>query len=146
MTAATLDIETKIAEGKASGFQSDGMYFPSLTLIAIEEPENNLAPFYLSRIVRQIEDITSGQRAQALVSSHSVSIMARVEPSQVRHFRLECLDRTARVNPIRLPTGEEEVGKFIREAVRAYPELYFARFVILGEGASEQVVQAPKTG
>jgi hypothetical protein len=26
------------------------------------------------------------------------------------------------------------------EAVRAYPELYFARFVILGEGASEQVV------
>jgi putative ATP-dependent endonuclease of OLD family len=140
MTAATLDIEAGIAEGKTSGFQSDGMHFPSLTLIAIEEPENNLAPFYLSRIVRQIEDITSGQRAQALVSSHSVSIMARVEPGQVRHFRLEHSDRTARVNSIRLPAGEEEAAKFIREAVRVYPELYFARFVILGEGASEQVV------
>jgi hypothetical protein len=140
MTAATLDIEARIAQGEAGGFQSDGIQLPSLTLIAIEEPENNLAPFYLSRIIRQIEDITKSQRAQALVSSHSVSIMARVEPAQVRHFRLEHAERTARVNPIRLPAGEEEAAKFIREAVRAYPELYFARFVILGEGASEQVV------
>ena len=66
--------------------------------------------------------------------------MARVEPAQVRHFRLEHAERTARVNPIHLPAEEEEASKFIREAVRAYPELYFARFVILGEGASEQVV------
>ena len=28
----------------------------------------------------------------------------------------------------------------VREAVRTYPELYFARFVVLGEGASEEVV------
>ncbi|WP_312841738.1 ATP-dependent endonuclease [Sinorhizobium psoraleae] len=28
----------------------------------------------------------------------------------------------------------------MREAVRTYPELYFARFVVLGEGASEEVV------
>ena len=44
------------------------------------------------------------------------------------------------MNGIRLPEGEEEAAKFVREAVRAYPELYFARFVILGEGASEEVV------
>jgi len=141
MTAATLDVEGSIAaDPVAAGFQPGGVPLPALTLIAIEEPENNLAPFYLSRIVRQIEDLTKGTRAQAVVSSHSASILARVDPSQVRHFRLNPADRTARVRAIRLPIGQEEASKFVREAVRTYPELYFARFAVLGEGASEEVV------
>lgn len=141
MTAATLDIESRIATNPtAPGFQPDGVTLPALTLIGVEEPENNLAPFYLSRIVRQITDLTKGTRAQALVSSHSASILARVDPNQVRHFRLDALTRTAKVNSIRLPEGEEEAAKFVREAVRTYPELYFARLVVLGEGASEEVV------
>src|SRR5690606_10190840 len=106
---------------------------------AIEEPENNLAPFYLSRIVRQVQDLTRGSRAQAVLSSHSASILSRVEPTVVRHFRLGS-DRTVQVRSIRLPQGDEEASKFVREAVRTYPELYFARFVVLGEGASEEVV------
>ena len=141
MTAATLDVEGHIAaDPVAAGFQPDGIPLPALTLIAIEEPENNLAPFYLSRIVRQIEDLTKGTRAQAVVASHSASILARVDPSQVRHFRLNPADRTARVRAVRLPVGQEEASKFVREAVRTYPELYFARFAVLGEGASEEVV------
>lgn len=141
MTAATLDVEGSIAANPvAAGFQSDAVPLPALTLIAIEEPENNLAPFYLSRIVRQIDDLTKGSRAQAVVSSHSASILARVDPSQVRHFRFNSIDRTARVRAIRLPVGQEDASKFIREAVRTFPELYFARFVVLGEGASEEVV------
>ena len=141
MTAATLDVETGIvADPAGAGFQVGGVPLPALTLIAIEEPENNLAPFYLSRIVRQIQDLTKSPQAQAVVSSHSPSILARVDPTQVRHFRLAPQDRTARIRPITLPVGEEEASKFIREAVRTYPELYFARFVVLGEGASEEVV------
>ncbi|MBY5585629.1 ATP-dependent nuclease [Rhizobium leguminosarum] len=141
MTAATLDVEGGIAANPAAaGFQPGGVALPSLTLIAVEEPENNLAPFYLSQIVRQIEDLTKGQRAQAIVSSHSPSILSRVDPTQVRHFRLDAHDRTARINSITLPPSDEAASKFIREAVRAYPELYFARFVVLGEGASEEVV------
>ena len=141
MTAATLDVEGNIAaDPVAAGFQPGGVPLPALTLIAIEEPENNLAPFYLSRIVRQIDDLTKGNRAQAIVSSHSASILARVDPSQVRHFRLNPADRTARVRAIRLPVGLEDASKFVREAVRTYPELYFARFAVLGEGASEEVV------
>lgn len=141
MTAATLDIEAGIvADPPAAGFQPGGVPLPALTLIAIEEPENNLAPFYLSRIIRQIQDLTTAPQAQAVVSSHSPSILARVDPTQVRHFRLAPQDRTARIRPISLPVGEEEASKFIREAVRTYPELYFARFVVLGEGASEEVV------
>ena len=141
MTAAALDVEaTLAAKPDAAGFQVDGLPLPALTLIAVEEPENNLAPFYLSRIVRQLEDLTRSKRAQAAVSSHSASILARVDPTAVRHFRLDTIDRTAKVNPIHLPHGEEDAAKFVREAVRIYPELYFARFVVLGEGASEEVV------
>jgi len=140
MTAATLDIEANIAANAAAGFQPGGVPLPALTLIAVEEPENNLAPFYLSRIVRQIEELTANPRAQAVLSSHSASILARVEPAQVRHFRLNPADQTARVRAIYLPTDQEEASKFIREAVRTYPELYFSRFVVLGEGASEEVV------
>ncbi len=141
MTAATLDVEAGIvADPAAAGFQAGGVPLPALTLIAVEEPENNLAPFYLSRIIRQIQDLTKEPNAQAVVSSHSPSILARIDPTQVRHFRLDPHDRTARIRPINLPAGEEEASKFIREAVRTYPELYFARFVVLGEGASEEVV------
>ena len=141
MTAAALDVEGRIADGSAgAAFQAGGVPLPALTLIAVEEPENNLAPFYLSRIVRQIEELTATGRAQAFVSSHSASILARVDPKQVRHFRLEPADRTARVKGICLPADDEDAAKFVREAVRTYPELYFARFVILGEGASEEVV------
>ena len=130
MTAATLDVEADIAANPARpGFQPGGIPLPALTLIAVEEPENNLAPFYLSRIVRQIEELTAGARAQAMISSHSASILARVDPPQVRHFRLNPADRTAHVRAIRLPPDQEDASKFVREAVRTYPELYFARFV-----------------
>ena len=81
-----------------------------------------------------------GHLSLARLTSFSASILARVDPQQVRHFRLEAADRTARVKGIRLPTDDEDAAKFVREAVRTYPELYFARFVILGEGATEEVV------
>ena len=141
MTAATLDVEAGIAADPGGrGFQPGGVPLPALTLIAVKEPENNLAPFYLSRIIRQIEELTASPCAQAIISSHSASILARVDPSQVRHFRLNPADRSAQVRAIRLPPDQEEASKFVREAVRTYPELYFARFVVLGEGASEEVV------
>jgi putative ATP-dependent endonuclease of the OLD family len=141
MTAATLDVEAKIAADPTQPhFIADGIAIPALTLICIEEPENNLAPFYLSRIIRQVEELTSGLAAQAMISSHSASILSRVDPTQIRHFHLSSSSRVAQVRSIRVPVGDEEASKFVREAVRAYPELYFARAVILGEGASEEVV------
>jgi len=141
MAAATLDIEAKLASAHApAGFVDDGVALPALTLVALEEPENNLAPFYLSRIIKQVQEMAAGANAQAIVSSHSPSILARVEPSAVRHFRLNTASRCTEVRGIVLPQGDEDAAKFIREAVRAYPELYFARYVILGEGATEEVV------
>ena len=140
LTAATLDVEEQIATNPTlPGFQSDAISLPVLTLIAVEEPENNLAPFYLSRILRQIGELTQSNRTQAIVSSHSASILSRVDPSKIRYFRLDST-RTALVHAISLPSTAEDASKFVREAVRTYPELYFAKFVVLGEGASEEVV------
>ncbi|AKF43770.1 ATP-dependent nuclease [Pseudomonas fragariae (ex Marin et al. 2024)] len=141
MVSATLDIEARLAGNNAPpGFAAAGIALPALTIVALEEPENNLAPFYLSRIINQIEEVAAGAHAQAIVSSHSPSILARIEPSSVRHFRLNFEPRHTEVREISLPIGDEEASKFVREAVRAYPELYFARYVILGEGATEEVV------
>lgn len=140
MTAATLDVESEIVAGKALGFQTEDMGIPALTLIALEEPENSLAPFYLSRIVDQISQLTIGLRSQAFLSSHSSSILARVEPHQIRHLRLDLKSRTVTPNCIRMPEDDEEASKFLKQAVRAYPELYFAKCVVLGEGASEEII------
>jgi putative ATP-dependent endonuclease of the OLD family len=141
MTASILDVESSVVRDQdSSSFDLDNLALPALTIIGIEEPENNLAPFYLSRIVRQIQALTSDSHAQAIISSHSASILARVKPEQIRHFRTNVGQQSSCVRSILLPPAAEEASKYIREAVRAYPELYFASFVILGEGASEEVV------
>ncbi|MBF0585187.1 MAG: AAA family ATPase [Magnetococcales bacterium] len=127
-------------QGNSTGFSPGGLHSPALTIFALEEPENHLAPFYLSRIVRHMKDLANSPHAMAVFSSHSPGVLGRIAPEEVRHFRLEGADRTTSVNKILLPAQGEEAAKYVREAVIAYPELYFARFVILGEGDSEQIV------
>jgi putative ATP-dependent endonuclease of OLD family len=140
LTAATLDIEGGIADGSMGDkFNVEKARPPTLTILALEEPENSLSPFFLSRIILQMLDIASSGRAQGLISSHSASVLGRVDPERVRHFRLETSTLTARVNRITLPGDADADATYVREAVRAYPELYFARFVVLGEGSSEEV-------
>ncbi|HGD3318125.1 TPA: ATP-dependent endonuclease [Proteus mirabilis] len=141
MTSATLDVETEIlAQPESEDFLGADLFLPSLTILALEEPENNLAPYYLSRIISQISSLVHGLRAQAVLSSHSPSILARIQPTQVRHFRLATESNTTVVRQLTLPYEENEAAKYIQQAVRAYPELYFAKVVVLGEGASEEVI------
>lgn len=141
MTSATLDVETEIlAQPESEDFLGADLPLPSLTILALEEPENNLAPYYLSRIISQISSLVHGLRAQAVLSSHSPSILARIQPKQVRHFRLATESNTTVVRQLTLPDEENEAAKYIQQAVRAYPELYFAKVVVLGEGASEEVI------
>lgn len=141
LTAATLDIEDSILRtGDKTGFRASEILLPALTIIAIEEPENNLSPFFLSRIISEIIDTSKSNQAQAVLSSHSASILARIEPEQVRYFQIPKNTREATVNSIVLPVDEEDASKYVREAVRTFPELYFAKYVILGEGSSEEIV------
>jgi putative ATP-dependent endonuclease of OLD family len=140
-TTAALDIETQVADGSLAGkFDMTSAHLPTLTVLAIEEPENSLAPFYLSRIISQVLQVCGGPRAQAVLVSHCASVLSRIDPASIRHFRLDTDTGSATVRPITLPDGASEAGKYVREAVRAHPELYFAQFVVLGEGDTEELV------
>ncbi len=141
LAAAAIDVEAAVCAGQHSDdFTLQAAQLPHLTLIAVEEPENSLSPFFLSRIVGQLQDLSSKTATQTILSSHSASVMPRIRPEDVRYFRAEPATATASVREITLPDDTTEAGKYLREAVRAHPELYFAKFVVLGEGDTEQLV------
>lgn len=111
-----------------------------LSVFAIEEPENHLAPHYLGRIMKQLIEISRDDCAQVLVTSHSSSIVSRIDPERIRYFRMDHGYGVSEVRPITLPPESSEAVKYIKEAVRSFPELYFARVVVLCEGDSEEIV------
>lgn len=140
--AATLaQLESELGRGDApDGFSDIEVSAPALRIYAVEEPENHLAPFYLSRLMGLLAELCDGAQAMGLVTSHAPSVLRRVQPESVRHFRLDLGTLATRVNAIRLPDGDEEAAKYVRQAVLAQPEIYFANLVILGEGDSEEIV------
>lgn len=133
------------AVGRAALADEDGSFDvaklrpPVFTLIALEEPENSLSPHYLGRIVNAISSMTSNNDAQALIATHAPSMLRRVDPKHIRYLRL-AENRQSRVTSILLPVEDDEAHKFVREAVQAFPEIYFSRLVVLGEGDSEEIV------
>ena len=122
-----------------TSFDPDKLRPPVFTLIAVEEPENSLSPHYLGRIVSTLSSVTSKEDAQALIATHAPSMLKRVDPRHIRYLRLT-EDRTTQVKRVLLPKKADEAHKFVREAVQAFPEIYFSRLVILGEGDSEEIV------
>lgn len=120
-------------------FDADKLRPPVFTVVAVEEPENSLSPHYLGRIVNALNAMTGDGDAQALIATHAPSMLRRVAPERIRYLRLT-QERTARVTHIQLPDVTDEAHKFVREAVQAFPEVYFSRLVILGEGDSEEIV------
>ena len=126
--------------GDVDGFRDDNLRIPALTLFALEEPENHLSPYFLARIIRQVRSLTENGNAQALVTSHSPAVLSRVSPREVRYCRVDAKTRISSVKQITMPAGAGEETKFVRGAMLAYPELYFARFVLLVEGDSERIV------
>jgi putative ATP-dependent endonuclease of OLD family len=133
LVVASLKFEAETIAGAVPAASTSS---PVLTILAVEEPENHLAPYYLSRILNSLRGVT---RAQVALTSHSASILRRVRPEEVRHFRIT-RDGARVVSEIALPVGNDEALKYVREAVQAHPELYFASTVVLGEGASEEIV------
>ncbi len=138
LVLAMREIGDKVLAGELDAFDIDKLRPAIFTLIAVEEPENSLSPHYLGRVVRAISEFAKGQDAQALVATHAPSLLRRVAPETIRYLRLDG-DRHTVVARVVLPQNED-AEKYVREGVQAYPELYFSRFVILGEGDSEEVV------
>ncbi|MET9225561.1 AAA family ATPase [Lentzea sp. NPDC003310] len=137
MTAHT--IGRSCLAGGGGGFDVDVLRPPVFTLLAVEEPENSLSPHYLGRMLAALTEMARGQDAQVVVATHSASLMRRVEPHQVRYLRLNGARHTT-VSVVTMPPSATEEHKFVREALHAFPELYFARLVVLGEGDSEEIV------
>lgn len=139
LVLATHQITRSITQQHGGLFDEDKLRPPIFTIIAVEEPENSLSPHYLGRISSTIKKITNYSDAQALITTHSPSMLYRVAPEDIQYLRLSN-ERETIVRDIVLPENNTDTYKYIREAVQAYPEIYFARLVVLGEGDSEQIV------
>lgn len=127
-------------DGEDLGIELDKLSPPVFSIIAVEEPENSLSPHYLGRINKALAETCSGADAQAIFTTHAPSMLRRVKPEHIRYTRLG-ENRTASVKTIKLPPASElDAHKFVREGLISNPEIYFARLVILGEGASEDIV------
>lgn len=111
---------------------------PALTLILVEEPENHVSPHLLGKVIKNLNNIRHRNNSQILMTSHSPSIIKRIDPSEIRHLRIE--NGTTIAKEIILPEKEDESHKYVKEAIKAYPELYFSSLVVLGEGDSEEIL------
>lgn len=139
LVLAWQSLARQVLNGTELSLDADRLRPPVHTVIALEEPENSLSPQYLGRIIRQLRDTCGHGDAQALIATHAPALLRRVDPHSIRFLRLNAARETT-VHRIVLPEDSVTAAKYVQEAVQAYPELYFSRFVVLGEGDSEQVV------
>lgn len=135
LVCALLDIEDKLGEDP----DTIGVSRPLLTILAIEEPENHIAPQLLGRVIKILSTIAEKENSQVLLSSHTPAIIKRIAPESILHFRITDKYETS-VNQILLPEKKDDAYKYVKEAVQNYPEIYFARLVVIGEGDSEEVI------
>lgn len=139
-----LDIELEITKNRKEN--SDNPRFklipPILTILAIEEPENHIAPHHIGKLVKRFKQLSNNANSQVILTSHSPAIVKRIEPEDLRYLRTENSngDIQTSISDIKLPKESDESYKYIRGAIQAYPELYFARLIILGEGDSEELL------
>ncbi|MCH9666016.1 MAG: AAA family ATPase [Gammaproteobacteria bacterium] len=142
------EMRHKLDTGDMEGFKDFKVVNPVFTIFAFEEPENHLSPYYLSRVLRILNSKVTTNKATGIVTSHSPSVVRFVDKvEQIRYFSQENneSERHSIVKQIILPSKEntenmDEEYKYINQAVLAHPELYFSKMVILGEGASEEII------
>ncbi|AJW65040.1 hypothetical protein VO54_03613 [Elizabethkingia miricola] len=137
LVCSLLDVEEVLAEDEDE--ETIGITRPLLTILAIEEPENHIAPQLLGRVIKILKTIAKKENSQVLLSSHTPAIVKRLDPEHILHFRIT-EEYETEVNQILLPDKADEAYKYVKEAVHNYPEIYFARLVVIGEGDSEEVI------
>lgn len=144
MVDSILDVEVKIQEELEMNPENISFTStpPVLTIIALEEPENHIAPHLMGKLIKNLIKIAKKTNAQTIMTSHAPAIIKRINPENLRYFRMNAEFFNTEVRSITLPDKEKlsDQYKYIKEAVKAYPELYFAKLVILGEGDSEEII------
>ena len=131
----------KESPANLEGFKAPDFSLAPLTIFALEEPENHLAPFYLPRLIgllKELIDTTSS--VQSFVTSHSASVLSRIDPRNVSYFRNCRQSLISDVKRIPLLSKKDEFSDLLHQVILANPEIYFARLVIIGEGDSERII------
>ncbi len=134
-----LEIES-ISQTESDEEKAFNLLPPALTILAVEEPENHIAPQLLGRIIDNLYQISMKKNSQVILTSHSPSIVKRIKPESIRHLRINKENLCTKINKILLPDEEDEAHKYVKEAVTCYPEIYFARLVVFGEGDTESII------
>ncbi|MCJ1980466.1 AAA family ATPase [Lactococcus carnosus] len=139
-----LDIELEITKDREENPDNPRFKLipPVLTILAIEEPENHIAPHHIGKLIKRFKQLGNNDNSQVILTSHSPAIVKRIDPEDLRYLRIENNDRVLQtiVSDIQLPQAIDESYKYIKGAIQAYPELYFAKLVVLGEGNSEELL------
>lgn len=136
LVCALLEVEEQIAQNN----EEIGNKGPLLTILAIEEPENHIAPQLLGRVINNLYKLSEKKKSQVVISSHTASIIKRVKPEGIYHFRIDTEKYKTAVSAIALPDNSSQAYKYIKEAIYNYPEIYFAKLVVIGEGDSEEIL------
>jgi len=140
IVASIIQLNERHIGKSVEGYRDVPELKPWLTIIALEEPENHLSPFYLSRMIALMSSLCASDSAMGILTSHSAGAIRRIDPEKIRYMRHDEQKRVSYAKSITLPAKTDEKYKFIYEAVRSNPELYFAKLVVLGEGRSEEIV------
>ena len=139
-----LDIELEITKDREENPDNPRFKLipPVLTILAIEEPENHIAPHHIGKLIKRFKQLGNNGNSQVILTSHSPAIVKRIDPEDLRYLRIENNDSVLQtiVSDIQLPQSIDESYKYIKGAIQAYPELYFAKLVVLGEGDSEELL------
>lgn len=139
-----LEIEEEIIKSISAGEEQEAFTLlpPVLTIVAVEEPENHISPHLLGRVVEKLHLISTKKNSQTILTSHTPAIVKRIDPTDIRYFRICNVHECTKVKSLTLPDEEKDLEqfKFVKEAVLAYPELYFSKLVVLGEGDSEEII------
>jgi predicted ATP-dependent endonuclease of OLD family len=139
LVCSLLRIEKKILVEENPYFTNSKIQPPLLTILALEEPENHLAPHILGKILANLTKMASENIFQVILTSHSPSIIKRIDPDSIRFIRYDFQNKESTIQKLLLPQPAEEAFKYIKEAIRNYPELYYSKGVILVEGDSESI-------
>ena len=93
-------------------------------------------------LVGRLKNMAELANCQVLLTSHSPAIISRISPESIRYVRLDPHEGTSTIQSLNLPNKENtvEAYRYVKLAVQVYPELYFAQLVVLGEGASEEII------